>query len=783
MSIFRPPDRITTNRLVLTRWSPNHAPLLKAAIDSSLEHLQAWMPWATAEPTLAADIARRLAQFGADFEAGRRWLYGIFVPDESSVVGGLGLHPSGTDQPAVDIGYWLRSDVTGRGFATEAVRAATNLPGVAEAYIHCDPRNQRSAAVARRLGFRHVTTLAAAAVTPSGEPRDTMVWRRGPSTRFAPPAVTVERRPDGTVHLRNPTPLGTPARAVGEWLEHWAVAAPARPFLQERGPNGDWVGPTYAEALDQVKRIATWLLRQELSADRPVAVLSDNSVEHALLSLAAMHVGIPVAPVSPAYSTQSRDFGKLKSVLDQATPGVIYVADAARFAPALAAVGAGRNAGLITGGAQFQELLGTLDEGRVADHFQDVGPETIAKFLFTSGSTGSPKAVINTQAMLTASQQARVQVWPFLADQPPVIVDWLPWSHTFGGNHNFNLVLRNGGTLYIDGGRPVPGLFETTVANLKSVAPTIYFNVPRGYDMLVTALQADPELRRHFLSRLQVIFYAAAALPPHLWDDLTALALEAAGGPVMLTSGWGSTETAPLATDCHFQASQSGVIGLPVPGTELKLVPNGNKLEVRVRGPNVTPGYWRRPDLTAAHFDEDRFYRIGDAVRFVDRGHPEMGILFDGRVAEDFKLDTGTWVNVGMLRVRAIAALAPVAQDIVVAGHDRPTIGFLVFPNLPGCRQLASELEPAAPVEAVLAHPAVREAVQRGLERLRSEGQGSSGYGARAVLLIDPPSIDHGEITDKAYLNQRAVLDHRAAIVDALYRDNEPGVITPRILA
>ncbi len=725
------------------------------------------------------DLVRRLARFSAEFDAGQRWLYGIFLPDESAILGGLGLHPT-TDEPhVVEIGYWLRADVSGQGYATEAVRAATHLPGVAEALIHCDPRNLRSAAVARRLGFRHITTLPSAAVTPSGEPRDTMVWRRGSSARFAPPTVTIERRPDGTIRLRNPTPLGTPARAVGDWLEHWAVVAPDRPFLRERAPNGEWAGPTYSEALDQVKRIATWLLRQGLSADRPVAVLSDNSPEHALLSLAAMHVGIPVAPISPAYSTQSRDFGKLKSVLDQATPGVIYAADAIRFGPALAAVGAGRNAVVVAGGAQWGELTRDLDRGRVRDHFRSIGPETIAKFLFTSGSTGSPKAVINTQAMLTAGQQARVQVWPFLAAEPPVIVDWLPWSHTFGGNHNFNLVLRNGGTLYIDGGRPVPGLFGTTVANLMSVAPTVYFNVPRGYDMLVTALRADPELRRRFLSRLQVIFYAAAALPPHLWDALTALTMETSGPPVLLASGWGSTETAPLATDCHFQAAQSGVIGLPVPGTELKLVPNGEKLEARVRGPNVTPGYWRRPDLTTSQFDEDGFYRIGDAVRLVDPSHPELGILFDGRVAEDFKLDTGTWVNVGILRVRAIAALAPVAQDIVVTGHDRPSIGFLVFPNLAACRQLAAGLGAEAPVEIVLAHPSVRCEVQLGLQRLRSEALGSSGYAAQAVLLPDPPSIDRGEITDKGYLNQRAVLDNRAAMVTALYRDDEPAVITP----
>jgi feruloyl-CoA synthase len=350
------------------------------------------------------------------------------------------------------------------------------------------------------------------------------------------------------------------------------------------------------------------------------------------------------------------------------------------------------------------------------------------------------------------------------------VVDWLPWSHTVGANHNFNLVLRQGGTLYIDAGRPAPPLFSQTVANLRDVAPTIYFNVPRGYDMLVAALQSDARLRRNFFSRLQVVFYAAAALPQNLWDALRRLAEETVGEPVVVTSAWGSTETAPLAADCHFQAERSGVIGLPVPGTELKLVPNGEKLEVRVRGPNVTPGYWGRPDLTAAHFDAEGFYRIGDAVRFADPDRPEAGLLFDGRVAEDFKLDSGTWVSVGTLRVRAIAALAPVAQDVVVAGHDRRDVGFLVFPNVAACRSLANLGDDAAPDE-VLAHPRVRDAVRRGLDALRLESSGSSMHATRAVLVALPPSIDRGEITDKGYINQRAVLAGRAGAVEALFGD------------
>jgi feruloyl-CoA synthase len=423
-------------------------------------------------------------------------------------------------------------------------------------------------------------------------------------------------------------------------------------------------------------------------------------------------------------------------------------------------------------------LESSEDVSAVSDAYRAVGPDTVAKLLFTSGSTDEPKAVINTQRMLCSNQEARAQLWPFLQDTPPVLVDWLPWSHTFGGNFNVNFVLRHGGTLYIDGGRPAGPLFEQTVQNLREISPTVYSNVPRGYDMLVTALRADKALCETFFARLQVIFYAAAALPQHLWDGLQELALQTLGEPVALVSAWGSTETAPLVTDCHFQAEHSGVIGIPVPGCELKLVASGEKLEVRVRGPNVTPGYWRRPDLTASHFDAEGFYCIGDAVRFVDSNAPEKGLSFDGRVSEDFKLDTGTWVNVGMLRVKAIAALAPIAQDIVLTGHDRRDVGFLIFPNFAACRQLCADLAPDATSEQVLQHPHVRARVVQGLANLRAEGKGSSMFATRALLLAEPPTIDDGEVTDKGYINQRAVLKRRARFVEALYATpSPPGVI------
>ena len=585
---------------------------------------------------------------------------------------------------------------------------------------------------------------------------------------LARPAVDVYRRPDGTILLSSPEPLGACDRAVGEWLEHWARAAPDRAFLQER-VEGVWRGTTYAEARERVHRLATWLL-QNAAASGPVAILSDNSVEQGLLTLAAMHVGIPVAPVSPAYSTQSKDFAKLKAIISLIEPGVVYAGDATRYGPAFAAI-RDLHRGIEASPASFDSLP-QADDLAVDARFRAIGPDTIAKLLFTSGSTGEPKGVINTQGMLCSNQQARLQHWPLLIHEPPIIVDWLPWSHTFGGNHNFGLVLRNGGTLYIDGGRPVQPLFAQTVANLRDVASTIHFNVPRGVDLLVAALETDAELKQRFFSRMSIVFCAAAALPPHLWTALRRLAKDARSEPVLITSGWGSTETAPLATDCPWQAELPGVIGQPAAGTELKLVPNGGKLEVRVRGPNVTPGYWKRPDLTAKLWDEEGFYRIGDAVRFTDPERPELGLLFDGRVAEDFKLDTGTWVNVGVLRVKAIAALAPVAQDIVLAGHDRSEVGFLVFPNVAACRALVPSLNSDAPLSEVLGSGPVRARVREGLARLRDESSGSSGHGNRALLLVDPPSIDRGEITDKGYLNQRAVLASREDLVRELYGDS-----------
>ncbi len=592
---------------------------------------------------------------------------------------------------------------------------------------------------------------------------------------FLPARVAVEHRAEGTLVLRSPEPLQSYARCLGEHLERWAVERPTQLFLAQRDDEA-WRTLTYREALRQTRALATALLQRELSAERPVVILSENSLEHALLALAAMHAGVPVAPVSAAYSLMSRDYQKLRAVFALLTPGLVMVDDAQRFAPALAALSdfdfelvAVRNGD--GQASSFASLLELEETAEVERAFRAVTPDTIAKFLLTSGSTGEPKAVINTQRMLCSNQQTLRQAWPFLQEEPPVLVDWLPWNHTAGSNNNFGVALVNGGAFYIDEGKPVPGLIEKTVRNLREIAPTLYFNVPRGYQALLPFLESDVRLRTNFFSRLKVIQYAGAALPVHLWEKLERVSALAMGRRVHLTSGWGATETAPQVTLVHFEPLRSNVIGLPTPGNELKLVPTavGGKYELRVNGPNVTPGYWRRGDLTAAAFDEEGFYKIGDAGRFADAHDPAKGIEFAGRLAEEFKLTSGAWVHTGALRVKALAALAPVAQDIVIAGHDREDIRFLIFPNFAGCRSLCPEYNEQTPLVELLADARVRACVRQGLLRLKADGGGSSTYATHALFLTDSPSLDSGEITDKGYVNQRVVLERRADLINLLY--------------
>jgi len=589
---------------------------------------------------------------------------------------------------------------------------------------------------------------------------------------FLPAKIDVERRNDGTLVLRSPEPLRPYRRCLGEYLESWAERTPNAVFLAQRESGGGWRKVTYADVRRRVRAIASYLLRRDLTTSRPVAILSDNSIEHALMTFGAMHAGIPAAPISPAYSLMSRDYVKLRAIFELLQPGLVFADDAVKYAGAVEALSkypfefvTARNMdGAVRAVTPFSSLLETEDTRAVDRTFQAIGPDTVGKFLLTSGSTGHPKAVINTQRMMCSNQQSMAQLWPLLEEEDrPVLVEWLPWNHTFGGNNNLNSVLRNGGTYYIDEGKPLPGLIETTVRNLREVSPTIYFNVPRGYDLLIPYLENDETLRRTFFARLKVLMYAAAALPLSLSERLDRLAVAERGtGSVPLLSGWGSTETAPMATMVHFKPVRPSVIGLPGPGIELKMVPlaEDNKYELRVRGPNVTPGYLKRPDLTEAAFDDEGFYKIGDAGRFADPEDPAKGIEFAGRLVEDFKLMSGVWVYVGAFRVAAIEALVPLAHDVVIAGEAHEEVGLLIFPS-PAIRERLND-------------PALRGEIRNGLQRLRSSSACLSTHATRALVLTEPPSIDAGEITDKGYINQRAVLARRAELVERLYQDVPP---------
>lgn len=593
--------------------------------------------------------------------------------------------------------------------------------------------------------------------------------------KLGPAAVTIERTPDGTMYARHPQPLGSYPDKITERFEHWARVAPDRIFLGQRGPGGRWRTITYAEALAQVRSVAAALLTRVLSTERPIVILSGNDIEHALLGLAAMTVGVAYAPISVPYSLMSSDFGKLKSIIQILTPGLVFAADGKVFARAIeAAVPPGVEIVVTSNppdnrkATLFAELLAATPSAAVDTAHAKVGLDTIAKFLFTSGSTGYPKGVINTQRMMCANQVQSLNGFRFFADEPPVLVDWLPWNHTFGSNHNFNAVLHNGGTLYIDEGKPLPGAIAATVRNLKDIAPNIYFNVPKGFEMLLPHLRADAGLRENFFSRLKVLFYAGASLQQYAWDELQEMAVATCGERIVFLSSTGSTETAPLALACSWDFPAPGNIGLPPPGMELKLVPSEGKLESRLRGPNVTPGYWRRPDLTKDAFDEEGFYKIGDAVKFADPNDPTEGFLFDGRLAEDFKLLSGTWVSAGSVRAQFVDHCAPLVRDAVVAGADRDDIAVLVFPDLEACRKFAG-LPADAPPAAVLADAKLRDEFGRRLTSLARQSTGGSTRICRMLLTAEPPSLDAGEATDKGSINQRAVLSRRAVLVDELY--------------
>jgi feruloyl-CoA synthase len=592
---------------------------------------------------------------------------------------------------------------------------------------------------------------------------------------FGDPAVSIDRREDGTIYLRPKMALGEYPRRLTDRLHYWAKTEPNRIFMAERDAGGGWRQITYAQLLASSRHIGSALLARGLSAERPIVILSGNSIDHALVAFGALYAGIPFCPVSPAYSLISKDYGKLGFVMKLLTPGLVFTDDAAQFADALSAnvpdeteIAASR--GEIPGRkvTMLGDLLATPERPGLDAAHDAIGPDTIAKFLLTSGSTGDPKAVINTQRMICANQVMLRETLAFLKDEPPVIVDWLPWNHTFGGNHNIGLTLFNGGSMYLDAGKPMPGGIEETVRNLREISPTVYFNVPKGYESLLPYLRDDKPLRAKFFHRLHAMFFSGAALSPYVWNSLDELAVQETGFRVPVLTGLGATETAPFFMSVKPATSRSGHVGLPVAGNDAKLVPDNGKLEVRARGPNVTPGYWRQPELTAAAFDDEGFYKFGDAIKPVDPSDFSAGFDFDGRIAEDFKLASGTWVSVGPLRARFIAACAPLARDVVIAGINRDEISALVILDLDGCRLINPALPPDD-LAATAADPIIRQALRERLTKFLATSTGSSTRITRAVLIDTPLSIDRGEVTDKGSINQRAVLDHRSRLIDELY--------------
>ena len=574
---------------------------------------------------------------------------------------------------------------------------------------------------------------------------------------FGNPAVTVERRDDGTIYLRPKARLSDYPVRLTDRLHHWAVEAPERVFMAERDATGGWRKITYAQLLTSTRRIASALLARGLSAEKPIVILSGNSVDHALLAFGALYAGIPFCPVSPAYSLVSRDYGKLGFLMKLLTPGLVFADDAGKFADAIAAnVSLGTEIAATRGAVPgrdvtlLSDLLATPEHPRLDAAHDAIGPDTIAKFLLTSGSTGNPKAVINTQRMICANQVMLRETLAFLKDEPPVIVDWLPWNHTFGGNHNIGLTLFNGGSMYLDEGKPMPGGIEETVRNLREISPTVYFNVPKGYELLLPYLREDKALRAKFFGKLHAMFFSGAALSPFVWNSLDELAVQETGFRVPMLTGLGATETSPFFMSVRPDTSRSGHVGLPVSGNDAKLLPNNGKLEVRAKGPNVTPGYWRQPELTAAAFDEEGFYKFGDALKPADPDNFDAGFDFDGRIAEDFKLASGTWVSVGPLRARFVAACAPLVRDVVIAGINRDELSALVILDLDGCRLINPKL-PANDLAAAASDPLD----PRGVPRTLPEAAG------RRHRLIDP---DHARGAVRYAAVDRSRRGHRQGL-------------------
>jgi feruloyl-CoA synthase len=601
--------------------------------------------------------------------------------------------------------------------------------------------------------------------------------------RFFSPDVELTRRTDGSLLMRSVEPLANYGRRVGDWLDRWAREAPDRIFLVEQTQTGEQC-ISYREAQEAVLLLAEGLLGYGLGPARPLAILAANGIDHALIMLAALYVGIPIAPIAPAYALQASDYAKLSHAFELLTPGMVVVDDGVLYRKPIehalktdSPVIALRNA---SASPSMRDLASLKGDGSHRDEVREaaarIGRETIAKFLFTSGSTGMPKAVINTHGMICCNSQMKRQVAPCLEEEPPVMVDWAPWNHTAGSNSNFSIILHNGGTLYIDPGRPTPALFGASLELLRRVSPTIYFNVPRGYELLIPHLEADRAFRKHFFQRLKFLWYAAASLQPATWFDLERLAVETVGYRILTVSGLGMTETAPIALFGNAKASGPGVVGIPVAGVELKLIPDDNSFEVRYRGPNVTPGYWRDPAATQAAFDEEGFLRSGDLLSFIDPERPQAGLRFDSRINEVFKLDSGTKVSAGKLRLDALDVLRPLANEVVVAGADRKDVRILIFPDWEVCATAAG-LDRAANPAQIASHPTVRAMFHERVAKLYAAGTGSSNRIVAALLVEVPPSSAAGELTEKGTVNSRALQRNRPELLDALFGDRDERVL------
>ena len=608
--------------------------------------------------------------------------------------------------------------------------------------------------------------------------------------RFGVTRVTLKDGVPGTHYLKADQELQAYPDRLTDRFQHWATNKPNQTLFARRvkladGTLGDWRHVTYAQAWATARNIAQALINRGLNAERPVVILSENSLEHALLALGCMVAGVPFVPTSPPYSLISQDYDKLKHVLRTVTPGMVFASDT-RYAKAIAATASSdmeivMNEGGIEGQqvTSFEALCQTPATSQVDAAIAATGPDTIVKFLFTSGSTKMPKAVINTQRLWCANQQQMMQSMPVLAEAPLVLVDWLPWNHTFGGNHNFGMVVFHGGTMYIDDGKPTPTLMHETLRNLREIAPTVYFNVPTGFEAIALAMKTDDLLRKTLLSRVQMFFYAGAALAQPIWDSLYESQEREIGERIVMGTGLGMTESGPFGIFVTNPNVSAGDLGVPTPGLELKLVDMGGKTEVRYRGPNITPGYWRNEEETKGAFDGEGFFCTGDAVKWIDETDVHLGLKFDGRIAEDFKLATGTFVSVGPLRGKIIAAGAPYVQDVVLTGINLKEVGAMVFPT-PAVRAL-SGLAADAPLADVLGSAPVLAHFQNLINELSKTATGSANRIARMCLLSEPPTIDKGEITDKGSINQRSVLTHRADTVAALHEDRLHFILKPTL--